>query len=146
MITETPVLTSEDIPLLIIYIVVFSISMFIYRKWKKRYINTSDKTTEATLLSTRSYDSHYGYAESRHAPYILGKYEFYINGKRHTTKFKFFSYLPQKHTLYYKKGAWDIRWDPHCFNIFYFWCSFHIRSDLQVCFSWLIHNKEKLIC
>lgn len=106
-------LSSDDMRVVIIYIIVFSISMFFYRKWKNYYKNIPDKTTDATLLSTRSYDSHYGYAESRHAPYILGKYEFYINGKRHTTKFKFFSYPPEKSTLYYKKGAWDIRWDKN---------------------------------
>lgn len=103
-------MSSEDIRFLFIYIIVFAISIFFYRRWKNNYKNIPYKSTEATLLRTRSYDSHYGYAETRHASYYVGTYEFFMDGKRHTTKFKFYTSPPEHGILYYRKGIKDIEW------------------------------------
>ena len=43
------------------------------------------------------------------ASYIIAKYEYYINGIRHTVKTQCFGSVPDTIILFYKKGSGDIR-------------------------------------
>lgn len=102
---------NEAFPVLIVYAIVMFISIVIYKKWYKRYKSIPDKTVEARLIKTSDY---FGDGETNDglpstASYIIAKYEYYINNKRHTVKTKCFGSVPESITLYYKKGNWDVR-------------------------------------
>lgn len=111
-------MTPDTIFVMIVYFTIFAISLFFYRKWKKKYKNLPYKSTEAVFIKKKYRHSDYGYGASRHAPYYKAKYEFYIDGKRYTEEFDFHSLPPKTGTLYYKKGVKDVRWDiPKVFAV-----------------------------
>lgn len=102
---------AEWVPVLIIYAIITTLSVIVCRKIYTRYKNLPDKTVEANLIKKSRY---YGYGETNDglpatATYIIAKYEYYINGRRHTAKTKCFDSVPDTILLFYKKGNRDIR-------------------------------------
>lgn len=102
---------SKYIPILLIYVAILIPSIIIAVIWYKKYKSIPDKTVTATLIKTTDY-SGYGSTNDNLAPqerYTVAKYEYYINGKRHTVIIKCFGEIQKQITLYYKKGVNDIR-------------------------------------
>lgn len=102
---------AEWAPVLIVYAVLVTISVIVFRKIYTRYKNLPDKTVEAILIKKSRY---YGSGETNDglpssARYIIAKYEYYINGIRHTVKTQCFGSVPDTILLFYKKGNSDIR-------------------------------------
>lgn len=98
-------------PVLVIYAILVTISVIVCRKLYTRYKNLPDKTVEAKLIKKSRY---YGDGETNDglpatASYIIAKYEYRIDGRRHTVKTKCFGSVPDTILLFYKKGNGDIR-------------------------------------
>ena len=102
---------SECFPFLVIYDILVTISVIVCRKIYTRYKNLPDKTVEAKLIKKSRY---YGDGETNDglpstASYTIAKYEYRINGLRHTVKTQCFGSVPDTILLFYKKGNGDIR-------------------------------------
>ena len=98
-------------PVLVIYAILVTISVIICRKLYTRYKNLPDKTVEAKLIKKSRY---YGDGETNDGlpatvSYIIAKYEYRIDGRRHTVKTQCFGSVPDIILLFYKKGNGDIR-------------------------------------
>ena len=102
---------AEWFRVLVIYAILVTISVIVCRKLYTRYKNLPDKTVEAKLIKKSRY---YGDGETNDglpatASYIIAKYEYRIDGIRHTVKTKCFGSVPDTILLFYKKGSSDIR-------------------------------------
>ena len=102
---------AEWFPVLVIYAILVTISVIVCRKIYTRYKNLPDKTVEAKLIKKSRY---YGDGETNDglpstASYTIAKYEYRINGLRHTVKTQCFGSVPDTILLFYKKGNGDIR-------------------------------------
>ena len=98
-------------PILIIYTVIMAISIVIVRSWYKKYKNIPDKQLTAKLVKTSFY---YGHGESYYglnSSFTKAKYEYFLNGNRHTIKLKCSENALEQVVLYYKKGRSDLRID-----------------------------------
>lgn len=99
------------IPILVIYAVVMAVSLVVFRIWYKRYKSIPDKQVTAKLKKTSDY---FGMGETNDGmpssyTYSIAKYEYYLNGNRHTIKLKCQGSVSDEVVLYYKKGRRDVR-------------------------------------
>ena len=112
-------------PVLIIYAIIMTVSIIIFRRLYKNYKNIPDKTVEGRLIKTKYVNGTGDPKDDEYNrwPYAIGKYEYFLNGRRHFIKVRTrgTNAPKDKITLYYKKGNRDIRvWEVYSLSAWRF--------------------------
>lgn len=114
-----------------IFIGIVIATVIILKRKRRKYGSIPVKTVTARLVKTADYvgDASAETAEHRQS-YTTGRYEYWLDGKRHTKTIKtaYGGSLKNEITLYYKKGNRDVSLDAnvipssggYLFLVFYF--------------------------